>query len=229
MAAKSLAPRQARSRESERKLLHAAAKVLSAHGLDGTTIPRIAEAAGLTPGAVYRRFPDKNALLETVLLRLIEDSHEHARRVLTPAEVRAHTLPELLELVIASMIRSSRAHAGLLRSLRQFLETSDHKAFKDRVFEKEKDSIENLVEVLMAHRARITHPSPRIALGFAITVVVSTLFGLFALDAPLGVWPLRSRGRLVTAAGAQEDVSVLPGLPRLRGAGGIPAIPVAGG
>jgi len=51
----SLAPQQARSRESLRKLLKAAAEVLGQHGLDGATIPRIAAHAGLTPGAIYRR------------------------------------------------------------------------------------------------------------------------------------------------------------------------------
>jgi len=60
MANKTLAPQQARSRESLRKLLKAAAEVLGQHGLEGATIPRIAQHAGLTPGAIYRRFPDKD-------------------------------------------------------------------------------------------------------------------------------------------------------------------------
>src|SRR5437868_3424328 len=57
MTDKTLAPQQARSRESTRRLLKAAAEVLGQHGLEAATIPRIAEHAGLTPGAVYRRFP----------------------------------------------------------------------------------------------------------------------------------------------------------------------------
>ena len=46
----SLAPQQARSRESLRKLLKAAAEVVGQHGLENATIPRIASHAGLTPG-----------------------------------------------------------------------------------------------------------------------------------------------------------------------------------
>ncbi|HET9365675.1 MAG TPA: helix-turn-helix domain-containing protein, partial [Candidatus Angelobacter sp.] len=65
---RALAPQQERSRESLRKLLKAAAEVLGQHGVEGTTIPRIAQHAGLTPGAVYRRFHDKEALLEEVIL-----------------------------------------------------------------------------------------------------------------------------------------------------------------
>src|SRR5262252_5506298 len=79
MATKSLAPQQARSRESLRKLLKAAGEVLGQHGVEGTTIPRIAAHAGLTPGAIYRRFKDKDALLEAVILRLVERQDERLR------------------------------------------------------------------------------------------------------------------------------------------------------
>ncbi len=46
MAKKTLEPQQARSRESTRKLLKAAAEVLGQHGVEGTTIPRIAQHRG---------------------------------------------------------------------------------------------------------------------------------------------------------------------------------------
>jgi AcrR family transcriptional regulator len=88
MAKNSLAPQQARSRESLRKLLKAAAEVLGQHGVEGTTIPRIAQHAGLTPGAVYRRFPDKDALLETVILGILARQDERLRVALTPELAR---------------------------------------------------------------------------------------------------------------------------------------------
>jgi len=46
---KTLEPRQERSRESLRKLVKAAVEVLGQRGVEGTTIPRIARHAGLTP------------------------------------------------------------------------------------------------------------------------------------------------------------------------------------
>src|SRR5258706_8261797 len=64
----SLEPQQERSRESLRKLLKAAAEVLGQHGVDGTTIPRIAQHAGLTPGAVYRRIRGKEKPFEKGVL-----------------------------------------------------------------------------------------------------------------------------------------------------------------
>src|SRR5437016_11625355 len=82
--AKTLEPQQERSRESLRKLLKATTEVLGQHGVDGTTIPRIAHHAGLTPGAIYRRFQDKDALLETAILRILERQEERMKIFITP-------------------------------------------------------------------------------------------------------------------------------------------------
>src|SRR5579864_9142978 len=104
MAKKTLAPQQERSRESFRKLMKAAAEVLGQHGVEGATIPRIADHAGLTPGAVYRRFQDKDALLETVILGILQRQDEHLRVVLTPVLANQLTLPLFAEQLINSML-----------------------------------------------------------------------------------------------------------------------------
>src|SRR4029077_8325779 len=119
---RTLAPQQARSRESLRRLLKAAAEVLGQHGVEGTTIPRIAQHAGLTPGAVYRRFQDKDALLETVILSIMERQDQRIRVALTPAMARQIPLAVFAEQLIHSTLVSYRAYAGLLRALRQFVQ-----------------------------------------------------------------------------------------------------------
>lgn len=190
MAKKSLAPRQARSRESERKLIQAALKVLETHGLEGTTIPRIAERAGLTPGAVYRRFPDKNALLERVLVATLESSYEHVKATFAPAMTGEKTLPELLELLIASLIPTYRSHPGVLRALRQLVQSTDHLAFRNKVVKIEMRSMQYMVDLLLAYRNEIHHPEPEVALWFAFATLISTLLELFLVDAALGSWPV---------------------------------------
>src|SRR5471030_1192097 len=92
-----LAPQQARSRESLNKLLKAAVEVLGQHGVAGTTIPRIAAHAGLTPGAVYRRFRNKDVLLETAILRILEDQRKHLRLTLSVETTAEIPLPALAE------------------------------------------------------------------------------------------------------------------------------------
>src|SRR5215813_8208092 len=97
---KSLAPQQERSRESLRKLLKAAAEVLGHHGVEGTTIPRIAQLAGMTPGAIYRGFPDKEALLEEVVLGILERQDERTKTSLTPEMAAQIPLPVFAEQMI---------------------------------------------------------------------------------------------------------------------------------
>src|SRR5262245_21300658 len=119
-ARKSLEPRQERSRESLRRLLKAAAEVLGQRGVEGTTIPRIARHAGLTPGAVYRRFHDKEALLETAILGILERQDERLKTTMSAETAARIPLGVLAEQSIGGMVTVYRMNAPLLRAMRQF-------------------------------------------------------------------------------------------------------------
>jgi AcrR family transcriptional regulator len=188
MARKTLAPQQARSRESTRKLLKAAAEVLGQHGVDGATIPRIAEHAGLTPGAIYRRFHDKEALLETVILGILERQDERLRIALTPAMARQIPLSVFAEQLITNMLVSYRANAGLLRALRQFVKGRDNTAFYKKAVKLEMRTFEYLIELFLMHRKEIRHPEPKTAVSFAVIMLTSTLVELILVDHDLKNW-----------------------------------------
>ncbi len=188
MAKKTLAPQQARSRESTRKLLKAAAEVLGQHGVEGTTIPRIAQHAGLTPGAIYRRFPDKDALLETVIIGIMERQDERLRMMFTPDMARQIPLAVFAEQVIASMLVSYRANARLLRSLRQFVQGRDHTSFYRKVARLEMRTWEYVVELFLVHRKDVKHPDPQMAVSFALMTLSSTLNELILVDHDLKNW-----------------------------------------
>jgi AcrR family transcriptional regulator len=188
MARKSLVPQQARSKESMRKLLKAAAEVLGQRGLEGTTIPRIAEHAGLTPGAVYRRFPDKEALLETVIIRILERQDERLRLTLTPEMARQIPLPVFAEQLINNMLISYRANAGLLRALRRFAQGHDQSAFYKKIAKQEIRSFEYLAGLFLMHRAEIKHPNPKMAVSVGLIMLTSTLVELILVDNNLKHW-----------------------------------------
>lgn len=59
-------PQQARSRAALQRLLASAEHVLVNDGLDEFTIARVAEHAGVSVGGVYRRFANKEQLVEAV-------------------------------------------------------------------------------------------------------------------------------------------------------------------
>jgi len=195
---KTLQPQQERSRESERKLLKAAAEVLGQHGVNGATIPRIARHAGLTPGAVYRRFRDKDELLETTILGILERQHERTKVGLAPQAAAQIPLAVFADQLIGSMVISYRANAALLRAMRQFVQERENTEFWKKASAHELRAVRHIVNLFLAHRAEIQHPQPKMAVSLALMMVISTLFDLVVMpqDPSLykGLWPQDDRG-----------------------------------
>lgn len=52
---------------NRQKIVHAAAKLVAAKGIDGLALDEVAVEAGVGIGTVYRRFPDKGALAQALL------------------------------------------------------------------------------------------------------------------------------------------------------------------
>jgi len=61
------APTQQRSRETVRRILEAATRVLKERGYEGFSTNRIALAAGISPGSLYRYFSNKDAILNAMV------------------------------------------------------------------------------------------------------------------------------------------------------------------
>jgi len=183
-----LEPQQERSRESLRKLLKAAAEVLGQHGVDGTTIPRIAEHAGLTPDAVYRRFRDKDELLETAIMGILERQEERLKEGMTPAMAAKIPLDVFAEQIIGGLVVSYRANAALLRALRQFIQGKLNTEFLKKAAKLEVRTYERLVDLILAGRRDIRHPNPRIAVSLGMMMVISTLYELLVMPANVKDW-----------------------------------------
>jgi AcrR family transcriptional regulator len=167
MAGKTLIPQQARSRESMRKLM---------------------KAAGLTPGAIYRRFHDKDALLEAVIIRILERQDERLRTALTPEMASQIPLAVFAEQVINSMLVSYRANAALLRALRRFAQGRDQTSFYKKAAKLEMRAFQYLVELFLVRRDEIKHPDPQLAVSFALLMLTSTLIELILVDHDLKSW-----------------------------------------
>ena len=71
------------------KILQSTRLLLSTHGFENTTIEDILTTAGITKGAFYHHFKNKESLCEAVLEQVIEDFNELARQLdesLSPIE-----------------------------------------------------------------------------------------------------------------------------------------------
>lgn len=187
-AKKTLAPQQARSRESLNKLLKAAREVLGQHGVEGATIPRIAQHAGLTPGAIYRRFHDKEALLETVIIGMLERQNDRIRVALTPDMARQIPLPVLAEQLIHNMVISYRANAGLLRAIRYFGDSRRGTPFVKKAARLELSTYQYLAELFLLHSKDIRHPEPQVAVSLAMMMLFSTLIEMVLIEPDFKNW-----------------------------------------
>lgn len=185
---RTLEPRQERSRESLRKLVKAAVEVLGQRGIEGTTIPRIAHHAGLTPGAVYRRFHDKEALLETAIIGILERQDERVRSTISAETAARIPLAILAEQSIGGMVTVYRMNAPLLRAMRQFVQGRARTPFYAKVDRLEARSFERVVELFLAHRAEIRHPDPRTAITVGLMMVISTIYELVVMPIELHAW-----------------------------------------
>src|SRR5271157_991369 len=79
------APVQMRSQQTVQRVLDAASSLLQRVSLEDVTTTRIAEEAGLSIGALYRFFPDKQSIIDAIAVRHVE-------------QFRAEVEPRLLKL-----------------------------------------------------------------------------------------------------------------------------------
>jgi AcrR family transcriptional regulator len=186
--ASTLAPQQARSRESLHKLLKATVEVLGQHGVAGTTIPRIAAHAGLTPGAIYRRFRNKDVLLETAILRILQDQNK-LLQLSIPAEAAAQIpFATLAEQIISSMVVSYRSNAGLLRAVRQVLQDNAGTAFSKKASKLELQTFEYLLDILVGGGRKFKHADPRAAAALGLMMIVGALWEIVVNLGDFKVW-----------------------------------------
>ncbi|MBI5443145.1 MAG: TetR/AcrR family transcriptional regulator [Deltaproteobacteria bacterium] len=66
-----------RARATRRKILVEATKLFARQGYHATTVADLAKAIGMTQGALFHHFPNKEALLHTVIARLARGVDEY--------------------------------------------------------------------------------------------------------------------------------------------------------
>src|ERR1700761_298267 len=110
----SLPATQARSRATRERLLEAAEAVFAAKGYDGAKISDIAEEAGVSVGAVYFRFKDKDALFFAIAESFIESARAGLGALLTGAANMEREA--VIRMFVTATAQSFQTHRGLFRA-----------------------------------------------------------------------------------------------------------------
>jgi AcrR family transcriptional regulator len=111
----SLPATQARSRATRERLLEAAESVFAAKGYDGAKISDIAEEAGVSVGAVYFRFKDKDALFFAIAESFIESARVGLAVLFSnAAAMEAETM---IRTFVTATAQNFRRHKGMFRAI----------------------------------------------------------------------------------------------------------------
>jgi AcrR family transcriptional regulator len=167
--------KQARSRLTVHRLLSAAEALLEHGGLEAATVPAIAETAGVSVGVVYRRFPDKDALLRAVYERFFSVYGEQNRVRLQSVAMLDLPLPAVARAIIVGMTEGHRQRRGLLRTLMRYARTHRDAEFRAAAQQMNRETIRAIVYLLIRHPEQIAHPDPEKAIEIGLLAVAATL------------------------------------------------------
>lgn len=107
--------------KTRQALLDAACLVFSEQGVANTTLNNIASAAGMTRGAVYWHFPNKDAVIQALWER---DAGAHHSEFVESMQNPALTLEEFVELLHATLFKAL-TDTHLTQSLRVVLSSQE--------------------------------------------------------------------------------------------------------
>lgn len=181
------APRQARSQRTRTRILEATLQLLARAPLAELTLERIAEAADLSVGAIYRHFAGRQELLAALLAWLQARSTASLADELRAAEAERPGLAARVDFLIDRIAAAYRMH----RQLTQALLASRITATPQDTAAQHTQSaaqVEALVGWLLACRDEIAHADPAQALRIGLHCTLHTLQAALLLDdLPAGV------------------------------------------
>jgi len=181
------APKQARSRLTLHRLLSAAEALLEHGGLDSATIPAIAEAAGVSVGSVYRRFPDKDAMFRAVYERFFNTVAESNTSRLTSLAQTKLPLDVIAQGLVLGIAEGYRRKRGLLRELSRYARSHPDADFRRGARSMNRLTMNAIVALLLTYRDQIKHPNPEVAIEFGLIAVGSVLHNVILEEETMGL------------------------------------------
>lgn len=171
-------PRQDRSRAMVERILDAGRSVLLERGYDGASTNRVAAAAGISPGSLYRYFPDKDVLLSEVLNRYLDGLETRISRAFLDS-LGSPMSPDAVRHNVTTLLDAFGEHPGLLRVLVEQLPRSgaDRRAGFAR-------RIDELTSVALRSRPGVADGRPVDAVAWIVVRTVEHVTIGYVLEEP---------------------------------------------
>ncbi len=195
-----LAPKQARSEETLRRILEAAESLIEEKGLGDASIPEIVRRAGSSVGGFYGRLKDKNALLRALEERFFADLSERLERLTDAQRWETSSLPEIVAACAQELVSTPRQRRNLIQAFlfRASQDPEFHHAalrFRDRVSHR-------MRQLLLQRPEPLRHPDPLVAIDLGVQLAFGLVFQLVL------VGELRAGGRVLRDAEIKKELEV---------------------
>ena len=151
-----------RGRATRERLLDAAETLLTRNGLEAATVPAIARRAGVSVGNVYKRFPDKDALMGAVYQRFFARTLEQNLAALKPRRWADTPTEQMLCAIVTGIVAGYRDHRALLRALLLYAETHPAPDFRQGAELLRRETLARLESRLGAGAPRSGIPNPSV-------------------------------------------------------------------
>lgn len=167
-----MAPLQERSLATMNRILDATEELCQENRLEDVTLTDILDQSGVSVGAFYARFKNRQALVAHIYDRYDRRQTEGVGRVLDPARWEGRSLRQRVELLSRYSVLLYRKRSGLLRTVA--LEARIHPENVTLNQRKHRTALyERLAELLLACRGEISHPDPEHAVRFGLLMAAS--------------------------------------------------------
>lgn len=161
------------------RILDAGQDMLIAHGYDGASTNRIAEAAGISPGSLYQYFPNKDAIAAAVIDRYSDQlSSRVAARV---SERLDQPAPDYVRESIAALVDALDVHPEFLRAV---MEQTPRLGAGSKLIAFEQRIGELTVAYLTINRAQIRPDTTLDTAAWVLVRMVEHLCVRYVLDQP---------------------------------------------
>jgi AcrR family transcriptional regulator len=139
-------------------------------------------------GAVYRRFPDKDALMRAVHERTVHRYREMNQTRLDPEAFAGATLRTFVEGMIRGMLNAYRQDRRLMQAMLHYVESHPDARFRERAAEVNAAALAQFIRIVTARAGETTHPDPEAAARFMLVTIGLVLRGVLLADhAPPGL------------------------------------------
>ncbi|NIB42312.1 TetR/AcrR family transcriptional regulator [Pseudomaricurvus alkylphenolicus] len=163
-------PQQKRSREKYEAMVRAAEKLFAKQGVQETSVQDIVGEAGVSVGAFYQRFENKEAMIHTIFYQLEEEIVPLAEDLEGPAN---QTLSDTLKSVVNIALSSSRAHRAVLVAM--LMEVERNPNIRNYVTHLRRKMGAVYTQALLRHANEITLPNIKQAAAMTNRIIYSYL------------------------------------------------------